>query len=230
MAGYTKEQYDEAYKFGLERHFGGRPAGQQPVVLHYHKFFMRPRWITRWQNLQAILQVPSTDLVCIVGAGFGWGVEGFIAATGCTTVGIDISDYIDAEKNNTEEAELRAQIAAVGLDPDSGRGAFLLAQVYDGQPRTNVVVLKEDGQTNTSRNAIKSTLGGWPDTVIFEDTLDDSVTDQEIVQANNAANLFAGTQRVIWVMTETANRTAEDVFALTGSEVITKNLAKHLVP
>jgi hypothetical protein len=230
MAGYTKTEYDALYRFRVSRYFGGDPEGVSPVWINYHKYSMAPLLAARWATLAPILNIPSTELVCIVGAGFGWGVAAFIAETSCTTVGIDVSDYIDAEKNNTETAELRQAIIDSGRDPDSGQGAAILAAIDDGQPRTNVVVLKEDAQTNTSRNAIRSALGGWPDVVIFEDIIDDTTTDQEITQANNAANLFAGSQRVIWITNGTATRSLQDLQTLTGSEVISTNGQTYLVP
>jgi hypothetical protein len=233
MAGYTKADYDNLYRIRVERLLPPAPlfAGtREEVRLHYHKFVMRDTLINRWSRLQSTLQIANTELLLIVGAGFGWGVEGAIAATGCTTVGIDISDYIVAEQGNTEEAEIREAITAVGLDPDTGRGAEILAAVYDGQPRTNVIVLQEDMQTNQSRNAIRSTLGGWPTVVVFEDIVDANTTDQEITQAQNAATLFAGDQRVIWTFDGLPNRSMQDLQTLTGAEVISNEGQTHLVP
>jgi hypothetical protein len=228
MAGYTKEQYDALYSFRVCRYFGGRAPGEAPVYIHYHRYSVAPILAQRWANMAPILNIASTELVLIVGAGFGWGVESFIAETGCTTIGIDISDYVDAEKTNTEEAEIRQAIIDAGFDPDSGKGQVILNGVCDFQPRTNVVVLNEDMQTNASRNAIRSALGGWPTVVIFEDLIDDTTTDQEITQANNAANLFAGSQRVIWVTNGTATRSLQDLQTLTGSEVISTDSTVYL--
>lgn len=220
MAGYTKADYDELYEFNVSRYFGGIPIGSQPVRINYHKYSMHPILANRWSVIAPILSIAPAERVLIVGAGFGWGVEAFISETGCTTVGIDISDYIQAEKSNTEEAEIRAAIIAAGWDPDSGHGAQVLAGVCDFQPRTNVIVLNEDAQTNTSRNAIRQALGGWPTVCIVEDMIDESTTDQEIVQLNNALNLFAGSQRVIYITNGQATRTMQDLQTLTGAEVI----------
>lgn len=238
MAGWTKEQYDDAYLCRVDRYFNAEhpevpqdPAQTGQVILHYHRYFMGPILSDMWARLAPILNIASTQNVLIVGAGFGWGVEAFIAETLCTTVGIDLSDYINAEKNNTEEAEIDAAIVAAGLDPAAGRGAAIKAYVYDAQPRTNVIVLQEDAQTNTSRNAIRAALGGnWPDVCIVEDLIDETITDQEITQINNALNLFAGQQRVIWIARETATRTLQQLQTLTGSEVISPDGQTHLIP
>src|SRR5210317_933461 len=220
MAEYTKEQYDLMYRFRVCRYFGGLASGEQPVYIHYHKYSMKPILEARWARMAPVLNIASTELVLIVGAGFGWGIEAFINETGCTTIGIDISAYVQAEKDNTEEAELRQCIIDAGFDPDSGKGATILAGVFDNQPRSNVVVLNEDMQTNQSRNAIRSALGNWPTVCIAEDIIDDTTTDAEITQVNNAMDLFAGTQRIIWVHDGLAGRTLQDLQTLTGAEVI----------
>ena len=228
MAGYTKDQYDELYRFRVSRYFGGIASGEQSVFLNYHKFSMKPILAARWAAMAPVLAISPPELCLIVGAGFGWGVEAFIAETGCTTVGIDISDYIDAEKANTEEAEIRAAIIAAGHDPDSGHGAAVLAGVFDGQPRSNVIILKEDASTNTSRQAIRSTLGGWPTVCILEDLIDETTTDGEITLVNNAMDNFAGSQRIIWVFNGNATRTMQDLQTLTGAEVISTDGVRYL--
>lgn len=232
MAGWTKQQYDGAYSFLVQRRMGGRLATEPPIVTHYHKWAMRPYWLTAYSVLQPILQIPSSANVCVVGAGFGWGVEGIIQETGANVVGIDISDYVIGEQANTETAELRQLIIDAGLDPDSGRGAEILSFIDDGAPRANVVVLQEDANTNQSRNAIRQALGGnWPDVCIVEDLIDEATTDQEITAVNNALNLFAGTQRIIWICTaDFPHRSFAQLQTLTGAEVINTSGTVHLVP
>ena len=230
MAGYTKEQYDSLYRFRVCRYFGGRAPGENPVWIHYHRYSMAPINAARWAACAPVLNIDPSELVLIVGAGFGWGVEAFIQETGCTTVGIDISDYVDAEKTNTEEAEIRQAIIDAGFDPDSGKGATILNGVCDFQPRTSVIVLKEDAQTNQSRNAIRTALGGWPTVCIVEDLIDATTTEAEILQVNSALSLFAGTQRVIWMHTGQPPYTIQELATLTGSEVISTDGSQHVVP
>ena len=230
MAGYTKEQYDTLYRMRVCYQFGEKPPGEPLVWLHYHRHTMAPINAARWAACAPVLAIDPSELVLIVGAGFGWGVEAFIAETGCTTVGIDISDYVDAEKTNTEEAEIRQAITDAGLDPDTGRGATILAGTCDFQPRTNVVVLKEDAQTNTSRNAIRSALGGWPTVCIVEDLIDATTTEAEILQVNSALNLFAGAQRVIWMHDGKPQYTVQELSTLTGAEVISTDGTQYVVP
>ena len=219
MAGWTKEQYDHAYRTQVERRMpgGGPPPaeGRPPVFIHYHKWTMVPWLANMWATLQPILQIQSSDFVCMVGAGFGWGVDAFITETSATTVGIDISDYIAAEQGTTEEAELRAHVTTAGLDPDTGRGLEVMNFIYDGQPRSNVVVLQNDAASGPQRTVIRTALGGtWPTVCIAENIVDDTWTDGEIEFMRDSMNGFGGTQRLIFIYKGTAARTHQDFFDL----------------
>ena len=185
-----------------------------------------------WATLQPILNILSGDHVCVVGAGFGWGVEAVEAETGAVVVGIDISDYIAAEQGSTEEAELRAEVVAGGLDPDSGQGLAVMNFIYDAQPRGSVIVLQNDAASGPQRNAIRTALGGnWPSVVVYEDIIDDDWTDTEITSARNSGNGFGGAQRLIFIYRPTPARSAQDIMDLlpTGKEVITPDGQTHLV-
>lgn len=227
MAGWTKTDYDTAYRFRVSRYFGGDP---NEIRCNYHRWAMQPILQNMWATLAPILNIVPADYVCAVGAGFGWGVDALIAETGATVVGIDLSEYIAAEQANTEETELRAAITAAGHDPDSGHGAEVLAGIYDGQPRANVIILENDASTGPQRNEIRTALGGnWPSVVVFEDIIDDTWTDTDILNARNAGNGFAGTQRLIFIYGPTASRSAADVQTITlGAEVITSDGLRYL--
>ena len=223
VAGWTKADYDGAYRYHVERHMPEPRSTFPQVVIRYHRLHMRPILAAMWATLQPILNILSGDHVCVVGAGFGWGVEAVAAETGAVTVGIDISDYIAAELAGTEEAELRAEVAAVGLDPDTGRGLEVMNFIYDGQPRGSVIVLQNDAASGPQRAAIRSALGNnWPDVVVYENIVDDTWTDTDIINARNAGNGFGGQQRLIWVYKGTPTRTYQNLFDLlpSGSEVI----------
>jgi len=216
---WTKADYDANYRTQIERRMpgGGPPpsAGRQAVRIHYHKWAIRPMLADMWAIMQPILNIGSADHVCVVGAGFGWGVEAIIAETGATTVGIDISQYIADEQSSTEEAEIRAEITAVGLDPDVGRGAEILAFASDGLPRSSVIVLNNGASTGPQRQEIRTALGGnWPSVVIAENIIDDNWTDVEVENLRNSMNGFGGTQRLIFVYKATAARSHQDIVDL----------------
>lgn len=232
MAAWTKADYDTNYRWRVERYLGGHPNTRPEVVVHYHKWAMKPLLANRWAVLQPVLNILSTDHVCVIGAGFGWGVEAIIAETSATVVGIDISAYIAAEGANTEEAELRAEVALVGLDPDAGRGLEIMNFIYDAQPRTSVIVLENDASTGPQRNEIRTALGGnWPSVVVYEDIIDDTWTDTEIINARDAGNGFGGAQRLIFLYKRTDARSHQDLLdLLPGSvEVISADGTVYLV-
>ena len=218
MPGWTKEQYDTAYRMQVERRMpgGGPPPseGRPPVFIHYHKLFVAPILAQMWANVQPVLNILTTDHLCIVGAGFGWGVDAAIVEVNPTNiVGIDISDYIAAEMGNTEEAELRAHVTTAGLDPDTGRGLEVMNFISDGQIRNNVVVLENDAASGPQRALIRTALGGnWPSVVVFENLVDDDWTDTDIINARNSGNGFGGTQRLIWIYKPTVTRSAQNLF------------------
>ena len=209
---WTKADYDTNYRFRIEKRMpgGGPPPAENRgagVVLHYHKFFMAPWLSNRWTKLQTVLGILPGDEVVVFGAGFGWSVDAIIAQTGATVVGIDISQHIADEQANTEDTEVRAAIITGGLDPDIGRGAEVLAFVSDGQPRSNVIVLQNDGSDNTQRQAIRVALGNTNPTVsIADDMIDDDWTDTDIVNLRNAMNGFGGTQRLIFMYSKGGNQ------------------------
>ncbi len=239
MAGWTKADYDANYRFYVERRMpGGSPhnlEGRQQVKIHYHKLWMQPLLAARWSVLQSVLNIAPTDKVCMVGVGFGWGVDAVIAETDAAVIGIDISQYIaDEQQANTEETELRAEVSAVGLDPDTGHGLEVMNFIFDGQPRSNVIVLQEDAKTGQSRTKIRGELGGNPSVVVYEDIIDDDWADQDIIDARNGGNGFGGQQRLIFLYTQTQARTFQNLFDLlnalqgTPSEVISADGQVHL--
>ena len=227
MAGWTKANYDANYRYQVERHMpgGGPPPaeGRPAVYIRYHKLFMQPILANMWATLQPILNILSTDFVCVVGAGFGWGVEAVVVETGATVVGIDISDYIATAQSTTEESELRAEVTAAGLDPDTGRGLEVMNFIYDAQPRSSVIVLQNDAASGPQRKVIRTALGGnWPSVVVYENIVDDTWADSDIIDARNSGNGFGGSQKLIWVYKQTPTRTYQNLFDLlpAGSEVI----------
>jgi len=176
MAGYTKTDFDSLYSIRLriwdEAIKGYR---RSPIRLHYHRAVIYQDFIKpKWAAIVNKLGITSSDRVAIIGAGFGWGVEEVISLTGCIAVGVDISDYIDATKNSTEETEIDAAIIASGYDPLIGHGLEAKNYAYAGDLKAKQVLLKENIAAVKGKNAIKSALGNkLPTWVITEDMLSD---------------------------------------------------------
>ncbi len=142
----------------------------------------------------------------IVGGGFGWIAEALLSLGFKNVVVAETSTYILAEMDNSDEAEIRADIAATGLDPDTGRGAQLLA-LYStpGARRGTVQVVNADIMTETGRDAIKAVLGGNPQIIVTEDVCT-TLTDAECLDLSAACHAFPGPETVVHAVTALIDR------------------------
>jgi hypothetical protein len=198
-----KSTWDAAYDFGAES-LDGHPNTRAEVRLHYHRSVKRPAAVIHASRLAAALGwAPPGPTIVIVGAGFGWTVEALEDLGFDRVVGIDISTYIQGNQDGTEEAEIEAEIAAVGLDPATGRGAELKARHFDGgnRGRSSRGVKNEDGKNGASRGRIKQALG------------------------------LQGNEQIEWVVSEAVIESLTDIEATNGSDdlaIIGNNVA-HFV-
>jgi hypothetical protein len=160
----------------------------------------------------------------IVGAGFGWGVTALKSAVDCAAIGTDTSAYIHAEKDNDDRAEVEAAIAAVGLDPTTGRGLELLTALSTPGAKAKELILDEDLASIESRRRVDEALGGPPTWIVAENMVDDAWTDAEIVELaghfdQSIARLVVSEPKV-WLYVPTTARSADDLATLTGHKVI----------
>ncbi len=194
MAEWTKQDFDKFYYKRGEP--WGYPGSRQPIMVHYHNWS-----IHQWQRtvfapkLAQVLGLVSGQAVILVGAGFNATAEG-LNALGIRVIGTDLSTYIQNQKAQTEEAEIRDAIIAAGLNPDTD-----LILGPDGQKTLDPLehllrggranpqvrgwgqILGEDLRTNGSRNAvIRAFEEQYPSTpiryIITEEVLN-SITDAE---------------------------------------------------
>jgi len=65
MAGWTKADYDGAYRYHVERRMpeGGSPPaeGKSGVAIHYHKLYMQPSLAVMWTELLSILSTSTLE-------------------------------------------------------------------------------------------------------------------------------------------------------------------------
>lgn len=184
----TKADYDQSYE---SYDNWGRPVGQKPIVLHYNRYSCRKHAVHRAAKLIETLDIHPGERVLIVGCGFGWLVEELSKTLIC--LGTDISPYIQANKNVSEEAELNQAILDADLDPNEGRGQKALEILLDGGVRTHATILNEDSLTTQSRIVVLETLGNHIDYVITEDLLP-ALNDQEVTDLCKALDLYGAKQ------------------------------------
>ncbi len=119
MPVWDKAAFDQFYTWRAEKygHPGG-PVERSEIKLHYHYWSVGQGLRFRFAPLLfGTLGLNSGDSIILLGTGFNWTGEG-LADLGVDVTGTDISAYILAEKNNTEEAEIRQLCLDVGVDPD----------------------------------------------------------------------------------------------------------------
>lgn len=219
MAGWTKADFDRFYRSNVER--WGRPHSRPPIVLNYHwsniiSFQAYRPWaglttLNRPQLLANILGLSSGDAVVIVGCGFnGTGLG--LTDLGIRVIGTELSTYIQNEKGNSEEADIRAACIAAGVDPDNDlirgpSGAINpLDLLLEGgrsnpQARGKGEILEEELRVRGSRNAVLNRFNQlWPGTtpshIITEEVLN-SISDAEAAlvcdYASSAASEWGAT-------------------------------------
>lgn len=218
MPAWNKADFDDAYEFYPEARLGGHPNTRPQVSLHYHEHSMKRITAERWKRLLEVLPIVSSDAVVIVGAGFGWGVRELKNKTACDAIGTDISPYIQAEKSNDDSVEIDAEIAAVGLDPTTGRGLELRNAIATPGARAKENVINEDMATPSSRARVVTALGRAPTWILTEDIVDDDWTAADIVTL--AGNLGSAGAQKVWLYTPTRGRSAADLATLTGHQVV----------
>lgn len=201
----TKQAFDESYSLGVDYN---PPRYDNPplIKLGYHRAVLRSGANAKAIGISNAMgwTAPGPSIV-IVGAGFGWLAEAFEDLGFTHVLGIDISAYIQSEKDNTEETEIDMILTAAGLDPLTGPGQQIKGQVFDGGNRSRASrgVLNANASINSHRNTIRQALGlsgnQRPDILLSESVLE-NFTDQEAID-NTAAIRDWGPALVHYVVT-----------------------------
>jgi hypothetical protein len=174
----------------------GAAPNVQDIRLHYHRAVIGPNEVVRAKALVSILGLTAISVVAVVGSAYGWLEEALrLELPGITIVSTDPNGFVQSNKNLTETSDIRSIISAAGLDPDSGRGASILAQVDDGNPRAwnrsanaAIDILDEALSNNGSRNRVKSHISVADiDWGITEDVLT-TLSDAEITDVADRVN------------------------------------------
>jgi len=191
----TKADFDAAYSIGAEG-LDGHPSNRTEVRLHYHRSVLGGSAQRIADHFVTYLTPANFNRrFVIVGGGFGWTADELIIRGFTNVIVVDTSAYIQVEKDSNDEAEIRAEIMLVGLDPDMGRGAVLLARHKTTGPRRGtILILNEDISTTAGRNAVKAAVSGNPQIIVTE-TVMESLTDAEAVQLDADMNAFSGQQK-----------------------------------
>ena len=200
----TKADYDGIYYARLEP--DGHPASRPAVVVNYCRWLDYPWHQTAATNLISILGLQPTQRIVLVGSGFAWTLEALVLEHGfdpARVVGVDTSAYVHSAKATSEEADIRAAISAVGLDPNTGRGAELLARAWDGgaRVRAGIRIINETLTNNASRRRTRDAVGQPIDWVISEVMLESLTDNEAILASQNVHAIDAPTTGVAHIVT-----------------------------
>jgi len=205
MANWDKTLFNKYYDIGGEP--WGRPNTRPEVRLHYHDYSIGKRQGFYYAPLLAnLIGLNAGDAIVLVGCGFNWTAEGLVAL-GAEVIGLDISNYIQGQKGQTEEAELRECIVAAGLNPDTyviptrgettqrGVHGMNLLDLYMRGGRSNPqvrgwgTIMAEDMGNAGSRNRVKNAITNNIRFVITEEMLN-SISDAECLTALQRGTQF----------------------------------------
>lgn len=191
---WDKALFDEMYS-GYGWKWGVRGSPRKPMFA-YNWFAQKDRLEAQANRLLAQPGFAQVSHLAIIGGGFGWLSE-YLTAQGITVVNIETSPYVTADKDNSEEADLRAQLTAQGFDPDN------LPDLMDPndpnavhpdpwslwlRPTRSVsTILEEDLANNGSRNRVKNALSNNMDGIFTEYVLDSMEFDSEVLDVCDKA-------------------------------------------
>ena len=115
--------------------------------------------------------VPADSLI-VVGGAFGWLGEMLEDRIGLVACSIDMSNYVQAVKDESPDDELIESIEAAGYTIDDGaRGQFLYNKFRTTVRRSRTItrVLQEDLSTPQSRSRVRNALTRKPTRMVTEE-------------------------------------------------------------
>jgi len=143
---WLKQDFDNAYLFRPGRYPEYKSQGFPDIAVGYTRFTLEKitdQYVSQYQNI-----IPAGSKVLIIGAGFGWSAEK-LNDLGYTAVALDTSPYVQAEKDNTDEAEWDALLQGTGK-------AALVKSIVNPRKRSRDGVRNDDISRKPSRNSLKS--------------------------------------------------------------------------
>lgn len=206
----TKADWDTAYDKGAEGEWG-HPSTRPEVRLHYVRG-NRQGLIDRIADHydQYIGPAGYNRRFCIVGGGFGWVADALYSKGFTNVVVADDSVWIQAEKDNTDEADIIAECAVAGLAADHPRTLQIIAKFGTSGPRRGTIdIVDATVATSDGRTAIRNALGGWPQVVVSEDVMT-SLDDAECLQLASDMAAFPGAAQTIVHVVSTLQAQGQD--------------------
>ncbi len=135
---------------------------RKEVRLQYHRAVMLAVCAERAKGLVGALGLTSSDIVALVGAGFGWLSEALAQESlGITTVNIDTSSWLHSVKDESETAEIENAVQAAGILPDMAGYSEVVSALDDGGLRARTLIENADVSSAATRARLKRAYGNF---------------------------------------------------------------------
>ncbi len=183
---WDKQTYDSMYRLPLWR-WGVRGSPRVPYG-HYTWFGHQGANELHAKTFIDLPGFAQVSDVVMIGGGFGWTAEKLVDH-GINVINVEISPYVLAEKDQSEEQQLRDDLVKFGFDPDNlpvcigpdyntpvDPWSFWLRP--DGK-RTSITTVEEDMSTQASRQAVRSAISNNIDAIVTEFTIDSYAVDDD---------------------------------------------------
>lgn len=175
------------------------PLHYHPKVIKPYRYQrmpdMPPERLTLAERVVAHLDglgtpLTASDRVAIIGGAWNWlgeALEDLIP--GLETCSIDLSNYIQTEKDASPDNELVEVIQGQGMVESSGVGLALFNMFTDPNPRCRdgSKVVQADISTNQGRNKVRQALRNTDPTLVITEEVWQVMSQQEKDEANAAS-------------------------------------------
>jgi hypothetical protein len=202
-ARYAAADWTEYYDEGAEGEWG-HPNTRLEVRLHTVKTsvaHITQAIVDHYENYLG--PAAYNQRIVIAYGGFGWAAQELLVR-GFTDVTVaDLSEHIQAEKDNNDQQELKDSIAKVGLDFRYARGKVIFDKFKStGNRRGTIEIVNADIMTEEGRDAIFDVVGN-PQIVVTEDYMH-YLNDSDAIALSAACQDFGGIQTVAHLVRTTA--------------------------
>ena len=176
LVEWDEEQFKEQYRqpLNLTNKHG------ELICLNYVRFVQIPIHRRRAFRLAKALEMTGNESILFVGCGFGWLVECFIAqGHQGNLVGIDSGEYIQKQKNLTEETEIVKSLIDNKITVVETLWIECLTNFVDSGPKARVPVYDEDLLDQESCDRVLALNGNQKYDLVLTERVLTSLRDSE---------------------------------------------------
>ncbi len=145
---------------------GFKGSDGRNIRLNYHRWPMidMPESVCgrRARHVVSSLGLTATDVVAVIGAGFGFLAEALLAEVpGMVVAATDNGGYIQSAFASLETIELSIKVVNAGWGEGSPEHTAIMAAIDTGLPRAQVVIEDNPIENNGQRNQLTNEYGAF---------------------------------------------------------------------